>query len=357
MMSKQFIDITFGDSPLEKLLAPLGPGESLSAAAFLAAVEGETEDTVQEVLDHLWDLSVTLDISELPDFGSSGDLALRLRMETALVKQGNWAENLEGSDPLRLYFEELAGIPAFGDLNLMAMDLKAQNREEEKNPQLYNAIMNLCFSRVVELAGEYVGHGVLLLDLIQEGSMGLWANLENYCGDDVRPFRDQCIRFAMAKTVIMQARENGVGQKLRQAAEDYRAVDERLLGELGRNPTLEEIAQGLHMTAEEAALVANMLENARTVNRAKAATEEKEETPEDEMPVEDTAYFQMRQRIADLLSDLSRQDAKLLTLRFGLEGGLPMSPEETGKHLGLTAAEVVAKEAAALAKLRNTERR
>ncbi len=353
MMSKQFIDITFGDSPLEKLLAPLGPGASLPAAAFLAAVEGETEDTVREVLDHLWDLSMTLDISELPDFGASGDLALRLRTEAAMVKQGNWAENLEDSDPLRLYFEELAGIPALGDLNLMAMELEAHNREEEKNPQLHNAIMNLCFGRVVELAGEYVGHGVLLLDLIQEGSMGLWANLENYGGGDFQSFRDQCIRFAMAKTVVMQARENGVGQKLRQAAEDYRAVDQWLLGELGRNPTLEEIAQGLHMTAEETTLVANMLENARTVNRAKAATEEKEETPEDEMKVEDTAYFQMRQRIGELLSSLSPEDARLLSLRFGLEGGLPLSPEETARALSLTAAEVLTRESSALAALRS----
>ena len=69
--------------------------------------------------------------------------------------------------------------------------------------------------------------------------------------------------------------------------------------------------------------------------------------------VEDTAYFQMRQRIMELLSGLSEEDSKLLTLRFGLEGGMPLSPEETGKRLGLTPEEVVAKEAAALAKLRN----
>ena len=69
--------------------------------------------------------------------------------------------------------------------------------------------------------------------------------------------------------------------------------------------------------------------------------------------MEDTAYFQMRQRIADLLGTLSREDAKLLTLRFGLEGGAPMSPEEVGKKLGLTPQEVVLKEASALAKLRN----
>ena len=69
--------------------------------------------------------------------------------------------------------------------------------------------------------------------------------------------------------------------------------------------------------------------------------------------MEDTALFQMRQRIADLLSGLDDTDAKLLTMRFGLEGGLPLSPEETGRKLGLTPEEVVSREAAALAKLRS----
>ena len=183
--------------------------------------------------------------------------------------------------------------------------------------------------------------------------MGLWQNLENYVGpDDFEGVRDWYIRQAMAKVVILQAHAGGVGQKIRRAAEDYRSVDERLLTELGRNPTMEEIAEGLHLTVEETVAVAKMLENARIVEQAKAPAEEKEESEEDDQAVEDTAYFQSRQRIADMLSGLTSQEAELLTLRFGLEGGLPLSPEDAGKRLGLTPQEVVAMEAAALAKLR-----
>ena len=83
------------------------------------------------------------------------------------------------------------------------------------------------------------------------------------------------------------------------------------------------------------------------------AVDEEEEKEAEEQSVEDTALFQMRQRISDLLSSLSAEDQKLLTLRFGLEGGKPLSPEETGRHLNLTAEEVVAAEAAALSKLRS----
>lgn len=140
---------------------------------------------------------------------------------------------------------------------------------------------------------------------------------------------------------------------MRQAVEDYRSVDEQLLGELGRNPTPEEIAQRLHMTVEEATLVADMLENARSLSKAKAQPDPVTEKEEDRQAVEDTAYFQLRQRIAELLSSLDKQSAKLLTMRFGLEGGLPKTPEETGKVLGMTPEEVIAAETAALAKLRN----
>ena len=107
------------------------------------------------------------------------------------------------------------------------------------------------------------------------------------------------------------------------------------------------------MSVEEAASVKKMLDNARLMARAKQTEEPEEAQEEEEQAVENTALFQMRQRILDLLSGLNEADAKLLTLRFGLEGGMPLSPEEAGRRLGLTPEEVVEREAAALARLRN----
>ena len=205
--------------------------------------------------------------------------------------------------------------------------------------------------RVAEIAKEFTGYGVLLMDLIQEGSMGLWKVVSGFSGGDYPSVRDDAIRQTMARAVTLQARESGVGRKMRQALEDYRAVDQRLLAELGRNPTLEEIAQELHMTPEDAATVKRNLDDARILAQATAPKEEAE--PEEEnQAVEDTAYFQMRQRITELLSVLPEEDARLLSLRFGLDKELPLSPEDTGKRMGLTPQEVVAREAAALARLR-----
>ena len=342
------LEFTFEQSPWESYLLTKGMGDTISAVTLLSLLEGADEQQLEDALNDLETGSMNLDISGLPRTYGAGEAAVRLRREMQLAKKDLDPRDLEEGDPLRLYLEEVAAMPAFGDEQLLAENCA---RGSEKAME---QLTNLGLSRVLELAREHVGYGVLLLDLIQEGSLGLWQAIRNYRYGDYFSHRDRWIRFYMAKAVTLQARSTGVGQKMRTALEDYRAVDERLLSELGRNPTIEEIALELHMSVEETAAVKKMLDDARILARAKKPpVDEEEEKEAQEQAVEDTALFQMRQRISDLLSGLKDADQKLLTLRFGLEGGKPLSPEEAGRRLGLTPEEVVAREAAALASLRN----
>ena len=343
-------DLTFSfeQSPWETFLRTKGMGDTISAVTLLSLLEEEDEQAVETALEDLEIGCMFLDISGLPRVGGTGEAALRLRREMQLVKKGLDLRELDENDPLRLYLEELAGIPVAGDESVLAEKCR------KGSLQAAEMLTNLGLGRVVELAKEYVGYGVLLMDLIQEGSLGLWQAVRSYRHGEYALHRDRWIRFYMAKAVTVQARANGVGQKMRTALEDYKQIDERLLGELGRNPTLEEIAEELHMRPEEAAAVKKMLDDARLLAQAKKpAVDEEEEKEAEEQAVEDTALFQMRQRILDLLSGLQEEDQKLLTLRFGLEGGKPLSPEDAGRKLGLTPEEVVSREASALAKLRN----
>ena len=341
---------SFEESPWELFVRKLESGGRISAARFLTLLEGEGEDAVETAFQTLEERLVTLDVSDLPKSVPTGELGKRLQLEEKLVKQGNLLQSLGAEDPLKVYLEELAGIPVCGDVNLLAADAA------EGSDSAREMLVNLSLSRVVEMACAHTGRGVLLMDLIQEASMGLWQavlNLSN--GENFEARRDWWIGQYLAKAVTLQARENGVGAKMRKALEDYHAADRRLLTELGRNPTLEEIALELNMTLEEAYVIQEMLRSARTVEKAKAAQEPQQETEDDSRHVEDTAYFQSRQRIQELLSALTEQEAKLLALRFGLEGGLPLDPVKTGEKLGLTAEDVVRMEAAALAKLRQSE--
>lgn len=338
------LDFSFDDSPWELFLSGKKPGDKISAAHFLTLLEQETEEAVEDAFAALDDRKLLLDVSGLPAKQYTGQAALRLRQEAEIAEKAMDVSNLNPTDPLRLYLEEIRETPRRADEAALAE--RCAGGDQRAAEQL----MHLGLYRVVEILPEFVGYGVLMMDLLQEGGLALWQAIQTPEGDYLTR-RDRAIRGAMAKAVTLQARANGVGQKMRQALEDYRAVDERLLAELGRNATLEEIALELHMTPEDAETVRKVLEDARMLQQATAPKEEKA-PEEDDQAVEDTAYFRMRQRISELLSVLPEEDAKLLTLRFGLEKGRPMSPEDTGKALGLTADQVLQREARALAMLR-----
>ena len=340
------MEFTFEKSPLEQLLDRLRSGDRVSGLECLKRIEDLSQEEAEEALLTLEEQGVALDISDLPTCGNDGEAAIRLKLEQKLAKTGQLLNGLEENDPLRLYLEELSEIPAAGDENLLAEQYIAGN------DGVAQQLVNLSLSRVVERACAMTGRGVLLLDLIQEGSLGLWQGILNYNGGDYETHIDWWIDQYLSKAVLMQAHTGGIWQKMRQGMADYRDADQQLLSELGRNPTLEEIADTIHVSVEEATTYAAMLTQARAKEQIEQLRQPKETTPDDEQAVENTAYFQTRQRIVEMLSTLTEQEAKLLTLRFGLEGDTPKTPEQTGALLGLTADEVINQEAAALLKLR-----
>lgn len=340
------MDFQFEQSPWEAYLSTCPSGSSISAWNLLSMLEDEDEDSVEDAFGAIAEKNLTVDFSSLPRTIPDGQLAQRLKQEREYAQNGLNIKDMAAGDPLRLYLEELAGVPAFGDELLLSQRLLAG--DEKASEQL----TNLGLGRVVEMAKEFAGWNVLLLDLIQEGSIGLWEAIGSFRGGDYPSHRDRMIRHALAKAIILQARSNGISQKMRQALQDYRSTDERLLTELGRNPSLEEIAQGMRISREEAEYIKKMMDDALALNQAEKQTQPPEESAEDDIAVEDTAYFQMRQRIGELLSVLDELDARIITLRFGLEKGRPLSADEVGRILGLTAGEISRREAAALSKLR-----
>lgn len=338
------LNITFEDAPWETLLSTADRGSSVSAVSLLAMLEGEDEERLEDAFQTMEERGVLLEITGLPKYRGEGQTAQRLRREEQLAQSALRPEALEEGDPLRIYLEELSIIPAFGDEEILARECAAGDEDAKVN------LTNLGLSRVVELARNYVGYGVLLQDLIQEGSLGLWLAVDSFRTGDYAAFRDRKIRDAMARAVARQAWSGGIGEKLRKRMADFQAADSRLLTELGRNPTLEEISAEMRITMEEAEAVGKMLQDAKLLQ-----DQTKPQQEEENRPVEDTAYFQMRQRITELLSVLPQEDAELLTMRFGLDRELPLSPQETAAKLGIPVETVIAREAAALGKLRQED--
>ena len=338
----------YEQSVWEIALEKLHSGDAVAAVRFLTLLEGEDEFAWEEAFKTLEERHIALLVHGLPqDFGS-GEEEKRLRREDMLVRSGKLMENLEDGDPLKLYLEELALMPAAGDPQALA-ELSLAGDENVRQ-----RLLNVSISRAVGAAQKMTGYGVLLLDLIQEASLGLWEAILRYDSGDFDTHADWWIEQYLAKAVTLQARQRGVGSKMRKALETYRDADKRLLTDLGRNPTMEEIAAEMGISPEEAEVYRDMLQTARSMEKVKEPPNE--QSPEDEQAVEDTAYFQSRQRIMDMLSTLSEQEAQILTLRFGLEDGQPCTPQQVGARLDMTADQVVQLEAAALAKLRNQEK-
>ncbi|MBE6983436.1 MAG: sigma-70 family RNA polymerase sigma factor [Ruminococcaceae bacterium] len=338
------LDVTFSSAPWEDELDKLSAGEKIDALLLLSLTE---EDSLEEAFERMEEKGIGLDILGIDKIPVSDETAVRLRREKELVEKGALLTALSDTDPLRVYLEELALIPVAGDLQILA------ERYAAGDESLVSRLTDGMLSGVVERASALAGKGVLLLDLIQEGSLGLWKGILSYTGGDFESHCYKWIDFYMARELTRCAREGGIGGKMRQGMEDYVDADQKLLMELGRNPTAEEIGEALHISVEEVTAFESMLQAARGKSKVEEEREEKEEDPEDQLAVEDTAYFQSRQRIAELLAELTETEAELLRLRFGLEGGKPLSPEEAGRKLKMTPEEVLRAEAAALSKLRN----
>ena len=340
------MEFVFEEKAWELKLAGMKAGDSLDAAALLTLLQGQDEEEVEAALEAMEARRITLHADRLPAENGSGELSVRLKRERELVDKGTLLQSLEENDPLRMYLEEVAGIPAAGDPQLLAQ--RFADGEEAAGEML----VNLMLSQVISQAMAQAGKGVLLLDLIQEGSLGLWQSIVSYEGGDFEQQSRWWIAQYQAKALLRQALANGTGEKLRQALEAYRKADRELLTKLGRNPLPVEIAEVLNISGEDAAFLEKMLLDARQQQRVRPEDKQEQEQEEEDQSAENTAYYQSRQRIRDMLSGLEGEDAELISLRYGLEGGVPMDPAQVGRKLGLTPEEVVKREAAALQKLR-----
>lgn len=335
-------------SPWELALGQLRSGDSLNARRFLALVEASEDLSAEDAAMELEQRGVILDVSDLPWIAGNPDTQARLDLEKKLLEQGTLMENLEAHDPLRLFLEETDSLEKLEDGSDLAMAMAVAAGDESAMQELTNGYL----ACVLECAKEYAGSGVLLMDLIQEGSLGLWQGILSYETGDFRPHAIWWIRQAMARVVTLQAQANGVGQNLSQQIDLYQKTDRKLLTQFRRNPTELEIAQEMGITLEESTTLGKMLREIQTMAKLKKTQTEPEQTEEDDQAVEDTAYYQQRQRIDDMLTGLTDVETKLIRMRYGLDGQLPMTAVQVAQQLSMSLDEVAAVEMAALSKMR-----
>ncbi len=319
-----------------KAIDLMAPGTEIPVERFFAILGSADEEEAMQAALALELRGVGLDVSHLPQY-TIGQLGQRLMQEAALVRAGAIPEGLKSDDPLKMYCN---------DLNRLRRISEEEARQLLGRGDL-NGLTEGLLWLVAKEAPNYAGQGVLLLDLMQEGAMGLMSAAPNL----EAPLLSCAvwhIRQAMARAVALHYLVSGEAQRLLASVRAYQKADRRLLERLGRNPGPEELALELGKSVEDVQQIAKMVSDAANVARSQAP-QEPEKEPES---VEDSAYFQLRAQVEELLSRLEPMDQKLLQLRFGLDGQKPKSQAEAAVELGISLVQLQTREAQAMALLR-----
>ncbi len=264
------------------------------------------------------------------------------------------------SDPVRMYLREIGRIPllkAAEEVDLAQRiekdDLKARKKLAESNLRL-----------VVSIAKRYVGRGLTLLDLIQEGNQGLIRAVEKYDwrrGFKFSTYATWWIRQAITRAIADQARTIRVPVHMVETINKLVRTSRKLMQDLGRDPTPEEIGKAMEIPASK---VREVLKISQSTTSLEAPVGNEEDSLLGDFiadgapsPIETASKQLLKENIKEVLSTLSSREANVLVYRFGLEGGRPMTLEEVGKKFGVTRERIRQIEAKALRKLKHPSRR
>ena len=263
-------------------------------------------------------------------------------------------------DPVRMYLKEIGKVPLLSAEEEIELAKRMELGDQEAKKRLAEANLRL----VVSIAKRYVGRGMLFLDLIQEGNLGLIKAVEKFDyrkGYKFSTYATWWIRQAITRAIADQARTIRIPVHMVETINKLIRVSRQLLQELGREPTPEEIAAEMNMPVER---VREILKISQEPVSLETPIGEEEDShlgdfiQDDNVPVpaDAAAFTLLKEQLEEVLGTLTEREQKVLTLRFGLEDGRARTLEEVGKELNVTRERIRQIEAKALRKLRHPSR-
>ena len=270
------------------------------------------------------------------------------------------SKNIAVDDPVRMYLKEIGKVPLLTAQEEIDLAKRMEAGDEYAKQKLCEANLRL----VVSIAKKYVGRGMLFLDLIQEGNLGLIKAVDKFDwtkGYKFSTYATWWIRQAITRSIADQARTIRIPVHMVETINKLIRVSRQLLQEEGREPTPDEIAEEMGISVEK---VREILKIAQEPVSLETPIGEEEDShlgdfiPDDDAPApaEAAAFSMLKEQLVDVLGTLTEREQKVLKLRFGLEDGRARTLEEVGKKFDVTRERIRQIEAKALRKLRHPTR-
>ena len=272
-----------------------------------------------------------------------------------------YASDLSVDDPVRMYLKQIGKVPLLTADEEVELAKRAEKGDKEAIERLCTANLRL----VVSIAQKYVGRGLLFLDLIQEGNLGLMKAVEKFDwtkGFKFSTYATWWIRQAITRSIADQARTIRIPVHMVETINRMARVRRQLTGELGREPDTKEIAEAMGMTEEK---VRDILKSAQEPTSMDATVGDEEDShlgdfiPDEnaESPADAASNVFLRGQIYELLDELTEREKRVIIERFGLGGEPPRTLEQVGQEMGVTRERIRQIEAKAIRKLRHPTRK
>ena len=322
----------------------------------------ELENTNPEQIDKVFDAFEEMGVNLLnDDFEEEPDVEDLKEVEDLKLDELDTSfEGISVDDPVRMYLREIGKIPLLSYEKELELAQRILKNDEEAKQELAEANLRL----VVSIAKKYVGRGMLFLDLIQEGNMGLIKAVEKFDytkGFKFSTYATWWIRQAITRAIADQARTIRIPVHMVETINRLIRTSRHLLQQLGREPTPEEIAQEMDISVEKVMEIQKIAQD--PVSLETPIGEEDDShlgdfiQDEDSPAPHDAASFTLlREQLEEVMNTLTPREAKVLKLRFGLEDGKARTLEEVGREFDVTRERIRQIEAKALRKLRHPSR-
>ncbi len=359
--------------PLEEQIKKLiERGKKRSSLTYeeINAVFDNVEDVTPERVDELFEEIASLGIEIVEEQAKE-------EKPEAEAEEVPMPAGLALDDPVRMYLKEIGRVPllSMDDEKRLAMAIEAGEKEALKNGTADNGVVfsgedskrrltEANLRLVVSIAKKYVGRGMLFLDLIQEGNLGLIRAVEKFDyrkGYKFSTYATWWIRQAITRALADQARTIRIPVHMVETINRLIKISRQLLQELGRDPTVEEIAGEMGLTPEKVREVIKISQEPISLETPIGEEEDSHlgdfiEDQEAIAPAEAASVMLLKEKMQDVLKNLTDRERKVLVLRFGLEDGHQRTLEEVGQEFGVTRERIRQIEAKALRKLRHPSR-